>query len=194
MNEYLKENYRKLAMNLLIFRKSTRLDQIAFATKCGLSRFQYLRAEGGHGNMTLQTLLKICQTFDIEIGDLFKDPFNQALKIEQREKIKIQGKSSQIIEEKYLSQINKNTSIKKLIFGMKQIRFMRLQSRVKFEILILKGELIVVFSSETTTLKEGQHLALDFNPQLSFDKKPKEHFKLASIFGAEILLIQTAIH
>jgi len=194
MEKNLGESYRKVALNLLTFRKTTRLDQVAFAKKCGVSRRQYQNAEGAHHNMTLETLLKICIAFDVEIGDLFKDPFSRALKIEQREKVNVHGSASKFREEKFISSLNKNTTFKKWIFGAEQVRSIRLQKQTKFEILVLKGEVTFVFSSETNILKEGQQISLDFNPQWSFDEKATEQFKLGSRFGAEVLLIQTVVH
>lgn len=152
------DQYKKISMNLLILRKSKGLDQAKIAEKCGLTRFQYLRAEGGRPSMTLQTLLKICSAFEVEVGDLFKDPFDNALRVEQREKVKLQS-SGAIQEEKYISYLNKNTSIRKIKFGEKQIRSIKLDTKVKFEFLVLAGELHLIFDHETKLLKSGQHLA-----------------------------------
>jgi len=194
MTDRLNECYRKIGLNLLTLRKTTRLNQRAFAKKCGISRSHIQRAEGAYQNMTLETLLKICFAFDVEIGDLFKDPFSRALKIERREKVNVHGSASKFREEKFISSLNKNTTFKKWIFGAEQVRSIRLQKQTKFEILVLKGEVTFVFSSETNILKEGQQISLDFNPQWSFDEKATEQFKLGSQFGAEVLLIQTVVH
>jgi len=96
MSDYLRTVYRNIAMNLLHVRRMSRLDQAEFARKCGLSRFQYLRVEGARENMTLKALLKVCETFNLDLADLLKDPFNETLRMERREKVTQQNPSQDI--------------------------------------------------------------------------------------------------
>lgn len=151
-------HYRNLCLNLLTLRKIKNLDQSDFARKCGLSRYQYTRIEGSHVNPPMESIFKICDAFDLQVGDLFKDPFNDSLKMEKREPVFIrQNQPTGVQEERYTSSINKNVVVRKFTL-------------------------------------QGEHLSINFDPQLSFEKDDRENIKIGSLHGAEILLIQTILH
>lgn len=186
--------YRNLCLNLLTIRKVKNLDQVDFAKKCGLSRYQYSRIEGANVNPPLESIFKICDAFDVQIGDLFKDPFSDSLRIEKREPIFIrQNKEAGVQEEKYISSINKNLIVRKFTLQAKQVRRLRLQAKIQFEIFVVSGEVLVNAGKPFKTLQQGEHLSVNFDPQLSFEKDDRENIKIASLHGAEILLIQTVL-
>lgn len=125
------------------------------------------------------------------MGDLFKDPFNRTLRIERRNKIQVRSSASYPFEEKYLTSLNKNITIRKWTLGKHQIRKIKLQHSSKWEIFVIKGNLSLVFSFDSFTLKQDQCLSLEFNPQWSPEMAPCETFKVASLDGeTQVLVIQ----
>lgn len=187
--------FRNLGLNLLILRKTKNLNQTDIAKQCKLSRYQYLRIEGGHGSPTLESILKICDTFELQIGDLFKNPFNESLKIEKREPVRINTSSARTVrEEKMISSLNKNLVFRKIFFESKQLRRIRLTGKANLEVYVVHGEVTVNTGSEVRRLKQGENLAVHFNPQLTLEKVSREDLKIASLHGAEVLLIQTVLH
>ena len=187
--------YQNIAFNLLNMRKSKNLDQKKFAELCGLSRPTYLRAERGHQILTLRTLVKISLNLRIHIIDLFKEPFDEVVRADSRQKTQVATKDGNgIAEEKYLSRINPLTQIKRIHFKPKQRRKMKLVARGTLEIIVVRGKVIVSCTPEFKTLKSGEQFSLSYNPQLSHYKRDSECISLRSEHGAEILLIQTLVH
>jgi transcriptional regulator with XRE-family HTH domain len=63
---------RKLAGRLRQLRKSKGLSQEDLAYESGLGRSYYWRVEQGLINVTLETLVKLCNALKVEIVDLFQ--------------------------------------------------------------------------------------------------------------------------
>lgn len=187
--------FRNLGLNLLILRKTKNLNQTDIAKQCKLSRYQYLRIEGGHGSPTLESVLKICDSFTLQIGDLFKNPFDDSLRTEKREAVRVQSSSlKKVHEEKLTSSLNKNLIFRRIFFDSKQLRRIRLTDKTSLEVYVVQGEVSVNTGADIKRLKQGENLAIHFNPQLSLEKMNREDLKIISLHGAEILLIQTVLH
>ena len=62
---------KKLASRLRQLRESNGLSQEDLAYQAGLGRSYYWRVEQGLINVTLETLVKLCNALKIEMGDLF---------------------------------------------------------------------------------------------------------------------------
>lgn len=62
---------KKLALRLRKLRESKGLSQEDLAFEAGLGRSYYWRVEQGLINVTLETLVKLCNALKVEIADLF---------------------------------------------------------------------------------------------------------------------------
>ncbi len=63
---------KKLAVRLRQLRQSKGLSQEDLAFQAGLGRSYYWRVEQGLINITLETLVKLCNVLKVEIADLFQ--------------------------------------------------------------------------------------------------------------------------
>ncbi|MBC7369966.1 MAG: helix-turn-helix transcriptional regulator [Bdellovibrionaceae bacterium] len=195
LDPLLYKTYRDIAFNLLNLRKRQNVNQIEFARRCGISRFTYLRAEGGRQRLTLRNLVRISERLKIHITDLFKEPFDDVLAAEPRELVQIRNRDGHgLLEERYKSSVNPNTKIKKIFLNPRQARRMKLESRVNLEIIMLRGKMTVSCAPDIKTIRTGEQYAISYNPQLSLFTKTPEYIKFGSYTGAEFLLIQTLVH
>jgi len=64
---------KKLAVRLRQLRQSKGLSQEDLAFEAGLGRSYYWRVEQGLINVTLETLVKLCNVLKVEIADLFQE-------------------------------------------------------------------------------------------------------------------------
>lgn len=62
---------KKLGKRLRLLRNERGLSQEDLSLQSGLGRSYYWRLEKGSINVTLETLVKLCNTLRIDLGDLF---------------------------------------------------------------------------------------------------------------------------
>lgn len=63
---------KRLAKRLRQLREERKLSQESLAAESGLGRAYYWCLEQGSINVTLKTLVKLCNTLEIDIVDLFQ--------------------------------------------------------------------------------------------------------------------------
>lgn len=64
------EVLRKIGKNIVRLRKERNLNQLELAVMCGFEKTNLSRLELGKINATIRTLLKVCNSLNVQLSDL----------------------------------------------------------------------------------------------------------------------------